>query len=780
MIRRSPLRRLAMAAAAALCLPAGAGAVEGPERLQFADGLYSRGMYDLAIKEYRAFLDSNPRGEGSDTACYRMAESYMSLTNAAAAEPLFRRVFSDFPRSPFRFKAWFRSAELAADAGRTETACSYLDTMLAANAPSDLASAALYRLGGLRAQLGQKELAARAYTRIRTDFAASPFYAHALLALAGPAGASSADRDEAAAMLRTAATNTVSTRLAAEAWFQLGELEFRRNAWEAAAQAYTQVAAADTRAPEAHIQRAWCLYNLGRYAETLLAFDTDAASPGAVRAAEWLYLKANALRQLQRYDEAVESYARFLTRYRDDAMTPAAAYEQALSLHRAGRHREAIEAAEALKPKPELKPDVAWILAESHAALKAPDKAITYYRALVDQFAGSPLRPHAMYRLAHLLQTRGEYGPAAEQYAALAQAYPAADTIPQALFASALCHMKLGKHAEAVQDWSALLKRFPDHALAEEALYQKALVLLHLKQDEPAAAALNELVTRFPKSRYVPEAHYGSGLLLDTAGKPAEAAAEYRAALAGGLAGDTTVKAQFRLAVVLQKIEKPVESAAMLDPLVAAGKTGDCPPELLEWLALHHLDRSEHKEAAAAAQAALAMPEGAKRPMLWLALARARRGLQQYAAADEAYDKAMAGEGRPAIEAALESGDMSLDSRALRQAASAYDKAATMATDDRYLPLRAAAYAGKAKVLRAEGKYEEAAKHFMSVAILFDDGSLVPTCLLEAERAFRMAGRKDDAAKAAEELKRRYPNSAWVKQLNETGTGNTETRQRNP
>ena len=63
----------------------------------------------------------------------------------------------------------------------------------------------------------------------------------------------------------------------------------------------------------------------------------------------------------------------------------------------------------------------------------------------------------------------------------------------------------------------------------------------------------------------------------------------------------------------------------------------------------------------------------------------------------------------------------------------------------------------------------------MIVAILFDDGSLVPACLLEAERAFRLAGRKDDAAKAADELRRRYPNSTWVRQLGEGESGKPGT-----
>ena len=49
----------------------------------------------------------------------------------------------------------------------------------------------------------------------------------------------------------------------------------------------------------------------------------------------------------------------------------------------------------------------------------------------------------------------------------------------------------------------------------------------------------------------------------------------------------------------------------------------------------------------------------------------------------------------------------------------------------------------------------------MSVAVLFDDPSLVPECLREAADAFGQLGRREDHDKALRELLERYPESKW-------------------
>ena len=751
-------------------------AIEQGERLQFADGLYARGMYEMAAREYQAFLDANPRGEGVDTAWYRLGESLLNLDKKREAETAFKKVVFNHPGSPFRFKAGFRAAELAAEAGRTDQAANQWEAILAASPPPDMAAASLYRLGNIRAREGNSAAAVKAFARIKTEFASSPFYAHALLALAGLTGGTAAEKDSAAGMLRAAATNAASPRLSAESLFQLGELEFRRDAWEPSLAAYRQLVVkypGDERAKETAIQITWALHHLGRQDEVLKACDAAPTGPGVARGAEWLYLRANALRQLNRHGDAVQVYGQLLDRWPDDALAPSAAYEQALSLFKAERYKEAVAAGVKLKPKQELKADVMWILAESHMQLKDADKAAQYYRSIVEECQTSPLRQHAWYRWAHILQTKGEYETAAKQYAAALQAYPGSEGAPQTLFASAYCLSRLGKHAEAVRDWSTLCRRFPDNSLVEESLYHKATSLLYLKQDEQALATFVQLLRQFPKTRFAGEANYWSGTLQETAGKLAEAEAAYRAGLDAGVTGETASRNRLRLAVVLQRLNKPEDSAKLLDGLVASGTTADLPPELLEWLAGFHLDRAEHKEALAAASVLTGRPDGEKRPLPWVVAARCRRALKQRAEAMTAYDKAvaLAGPGRLGAEAALESGELALEAGALRQAGTAFDKAIAFAAEDRFIPLRAAGCVGKGRVLRADGKTEEAARVFMSVAILFDDAQLVPESLYEAARSFREAGKLIESAKAVEELRQRFPNSAWIKKIEQPNSG---------
>jgi TolA-binding protein len=62
-----------------------------------------------------------------------------------------------------------------------------------------------------------------------------------------------------------------------------------------------------------------------------------------------------------------------------------------------------------------------------------------------------------------------------------------------------------------------------------------------------------------------------------------------------------------------------------------------------------------------------------------------------------------------------------------------------------------------------EKNYMEAAKGFMRVAILYDDPKYTPLALYKAGECFVRIQRTEDAMKAFEELKTRYPNSKWAK-----------------
>jgi TolA-binding protein len=58
----------------------------------------------------------------------------------------------------------------------------------------------------------------------------------------------------------------------------------------------------------------------------------------------------------------------------------------------------------------------------------------------------------------------------------------------------------------------------------------------------------------------------------------------------------------------------------------------------------------------------------------------------------------------------------------------------------------------------ARGNYENAARSYMSVALLYEDPDVTPRALEHAYEAFQKAGNEPQAAKTLSELKSRYPN----------------------
>ena len=73
-----------------------------------------------------------------------------------------------------------------------------------------------------------------------------------------------------------------------------------------------------------------------------------------------------------------------------------------------------------------------------------------------------------------------------------------------------------------------------------------------------------------------------------------------------------------------------------------------------------------------------------------------------------------------------------------------------------------------ANLLLKDKQWEEAAKAFMLVAILYDDPKYTPFALYRAGECFRGIGKTEDAEKAFLELKTKYPESEWSLKAGET------------
>lgn len=741
------------------------------EQMRFADGIYLRGFHETAVGEYLALLRDHPDSAHVPAALYRTGECYRQMGNQAGAERFYRRVETEFPGEAPAARARLRRAELAMAQGHYKDAESLLAELRKGEPPADTAVAALYYLGFSRWKAGQPKKAIADFKRLLEDHGDSPYASYAALDLATMhAGKKNIDEQMIAWFEQAVATaGTPSAK--AEAMFRWGDWAYRRGNYPAAAdvlQALLVELPDERRAGDARLAAAWSLYYLDRTVEAMELAETLVAAAGdAETAASGTYLRANCLRKMNRDGEALADYQTVVKHYPGTRFAGRAAYEIMVTHFKRGEYDQALAVA---PPAPDGKhaADVLWMRAESERALDRTDLARGRYEQLLENFPESPQAAPALLRLGELARDAGRLEEAADWFRRVAEDYPENDAVTAALRASALARLRTGDAAGALADWDALLAENPDTETAAEARLQKGLVLIEMKKPSAAMKVLDDLLEEQPRGPQTARALYWRGVLLagEEKWEPAETA--FRGSLTAGPDDLTASLARLRLAVVLQRQGRMDEAADQIEPLLADGRQTAENPALVEWLIRRRFDQERHEESLAAARV---LAEHA-REASWQQIGWYWAGVNQSVLGDEEaairyYEQAVAQEAatREGAEARLLLAGLELKAGRHEQAAERYAAAAETATGDQTLDLRARAYFGLGEAAEAAGRYDQAARHFMSVAVLFDDPEWTPHSLFRAGEMFRRAGKEARQASAWAELKTRFPDSGFARQV---------------
>jgi TolA-binding protein len=758
--------KLGWLAALMLSLTAALGAVpDETAQLQFADGLFRRGIYDMALKEYMRFLESYPAGTETDLVWFRSAECYRQMGNRVAADRAYGRV-QEKAGSPHRFRAFLRRAELALEAGQPEAAVEMFRTLLAEKPPADIAADACFRLAGAFEKLNRPAEAAAQYERLVRDYPQSPFLSFACLALGGLAASAPGADARAESYFAKAAEKAADPRVGAEAWFQLGHLYYRGSNYVKSAYAFDQLFSrfgSDARAGEARFPAAWACHRTGRHADAVQLAE-KALAAGEPPRDGWLYLAANSERQLQRQTAAAGRYEILMRDFPDSPYAGRAAYERALALFTAGQYSNAVAQARVIPPDSAMADQVFWLLAESSAALHDDNQALQYYRLIAERHPASALAPEALYRMGEVLKKRGEEWNAAECYRAVHTRYPASPLAAKGLFAAAYGAARAGKAEDAARDWGQFITAYPSHELMSEALFQKASAEARLGRNDQALDSFGLFLRRFPKDAHASEAHFWSGVLMETAGQFEDAAREMRAVLSSDSPEATARQARLRLGIVLFRLGQYPEAAGLAQGTIATPLRDELPPGLIEWLAGY---RMKEKKFDLALEAARLLATSARREPAWIQIGRtlageALNGLGRPVEARAEFEAAVAVEAETPSKplAWLKLGDLALAENRFEEAAKAYGEAIRYAAGNE--AVRAFATLGTARALEGKGDADGAVRFYMNVALLYQDPEITPESLYKAAAGFQRQGRSREAADMLAELRNLYPKSPWA------------------
>jgi TolA-binding protein len=752
--------------------------------------LYGRRDFAAAQAAFREAAQACGREPRAAPHLFNAGNAALEAKEPAAAAELFGQVQQEWPAHELARAAIYWQAVALLRLGKADEAASKLALLRQVGVPAPLAADTALLLAQAQDARHRYAEAAALYASVVTNFPG--------LAVAEAAAAGSAVALEKAGKLPEAETAALAylqqfpageQRIAMQ--FLVGEYRYRQGKYAEAAPEFERFAATNTThelAAAALHKAAWCRWNLRQPERARELFGAVLASYGrSPQALDATFMQARAAEACGDPAAAAAGYEAAVRLGRDNETAQRAAVELIRLDHAAKRHEAALRKADAFLASHAtgaVLPLARLYRAEALLELNRLPEALEAYRQVGDSdpaaaagaaygcswvlrrqnrhaeaaesfgrvaAGNSTYAADAQFWAARSLEDEGRLDAASAAYGVCLRQTPPNAHADEAAYRQAYCLWQTRKPDDAERLYSAVLRDRTASPFAANALYDLAWVMLEQGKKGEARQRFEEFTRLFPKHLLAPDAHFRSGELAFEKEDYTAAAASYETAAAAQVAfrdkalyklgwtreklrqRDAAIETFLRLAQLFPRSEYAAEAryrAGLL--LQEAGKFDDARAAfaavgdsvLAEKAALAVADcwraAGRPSEAAAAYGHVLEKwPQGESRAAALAGRAAARRAGGQFAeaAADYAEAAKLGGESLDAARATL----------------------------------------GQAHCWFALRKWEEAARAFAKVDVIFAFDELKPEALAMAAKSWEQAGDAEKAALYRAERKKRFP-----------------------
>ncbi|MBI4556312.1 MAG: tetratricopeptide repeat protein, partial [Candidatus Hydrogenedentes bacterium] len=338
------MKRLALVIVVAVGTWAGA---EEPDQAQmdFANGLFQRGLFKEAVEEYRAYLTQFPQGKYVSTALYRLGEAeYAGGNQSGALEAFDKLLGSPDLESAVQQQASARRGEVLYRLKRYDEARPVLEPLAAPELPPDVRARALYYLGKLHFDQNNPAEALNALKRLVDELPEHALAPYARFQV-GFVYLALNDTQNAAIAFGEVAKSAPDAELRMESRFRAAEAYDKIGWYDAAAAAYEQLRQEfpdSVYAERAMYGHAWASYHAGKVENAAaLAAEFLAKYTNSERTAGVKYLQANCQQQQKKYAEALELYRAIEAQFATSEFALRAKYKIAWAQYLNGNVQEA-------------------------------------------------------------------------------------------------------------------------------------------------------------------------------------------------------------------------------------------------------------------------------------------------------------------------------------------------------------------------------------------------------------------------------------------------------
>jgi TolA-binding protein len=730
--------------------------------LAVADGLYIRKLYDLAVPEYEKYLGQFLTDSGRPSAMYRLADCYANLGQEQPALNTYRMLIDEVGTGEFVGSAAFRLGSREFDKKNfQEAALLYEKAYLNAKSPEVKLTARYYQAKCLELT-GKKADAGTAYEDVAKFAGKNPYRDAARLSLAYFA-LENGQKQQAFDLFNQLGNDAAKPTVKAEALTRAGILAADLKQKDKADQLFKAAIALNTEGKWkqiAELEQMKLQYEGDKFSQVLDSYAKSTNSLGDETRPSVMLLVANSYRQLGKQQKALELYNQLIRVYSNTPEAYDARYQRLVSLDALKDPSLVTEVDSYLATGPSRdRADKAKLLkAQTLFQQKRFEPAARLYLELTNSSLAEAYKADCYYAAGFSFLQLNDNQSAIHAFTGLIDKFPKHRMASKALLKRALLYQEAKNLPAAVNDFNKIIADYPASAETETALLQKALTLGQEADYPQMTAAFRELLKDYPNSSGAAQANYWIGWAAFEAKHYDDAISPLLKAR--DLSPDEFAeKSTLRLILCYQNLNKKQEAAGEVDNFIQKDPQRiSMVLDVCRWLGSEFYNENNFEQAAKYYGLMTKNMEPAKVDKgIWLNYAKSLNDLKNYQDANGAINHYLEQATNPADRAQgfLVLSSAQLGAKDLDSATKSAEQTLSLQPEGR---LNAEARMVIGDIESARGNYENAARSYMSVALLYEDPEVTPRALEHAYVAFQRAGNEPQATKTLSELKTRFPN----------------------
>jgi TolA-binding protein len=754
--------------------PPPAAETEQPEKrqLEYANALFTRKLYDLAIPEYQKYLGEYPGASGRPNAYFSLGECFRNLNKPSSARTNFQRVLNDYGESEFAGPAAYALAEMAFTQKDYAAALPLFHRSATKSKDAAVALSARYFEARCLEALDRKDEACDIYQQVAEAKNPNPYREDSRETAARIAVARGRKTD-ALKQYEALSNETQKPALKTEATVRAGLIALdllqsdKGKIDKGMSDKAMTLLQKGRSLPEAGRWRSLAQlgilrlqFQTGQFAQLLNDYKkTQQQLPEEMRA-EVILLAANSQRQVGHAKEAEALYREIIDKYPGREEAKEAAFERLINIYNSDPSALPPEVDEFLATDPSAERADQAKLFKAEALYKQQNypRAAPIFSELRASKLSPKLRAEAAYQLGSCYLQMKDVAGIVEAFGFFVQAFPDNPLASSAYAGRAETYESDKNYDAALSDWNAILAKYPQAREREEALQRKALILGQQQNPKGMSETFRQLLKEFPKSPAASMAYYYIG-------KAAFEMKDYKTALASLNTARQLDKDRYYVQATIRIISSYFglhDRGAVtreVDGFLAANAAGTIPAEILEWLGIGYYNEKNYAAAEKYLGVLGKIDNPPVKPDFWFYLGDAAAKQQKFDESETALGKYLQVATDPAGKAKvlLKLGEVKIAAHKPDDAQKIAEQIMVLQPEGQ-VNAQARLLAGDVQFER--GNFDEASKAFMGVALLYDDPAITPRALQKAATAYQRAGNTAEADKVARQLREKYPNYA--------------------